>query len=64
MEFNGAFIQLSREKKTSMHFETSLMSLESTMNFTKKITSVVSLMVCTMFNNPIGVKNSIYWTYK
>jgi len=54
----GHLIQLGREKKTSIYFESSLICFESIMDFTKKIQSSVSLIAFIVFSNSIGVENT------
>ena len=37
------------------------MSFESTMDFTKKIPSLLSFIASIVFNNSVRVENYIYW---
>ena len=48
-----------RKKKTSIQFRSLFMSFESVMDFTKKKTSLVSLIASIEFNDSLGL-NSIF----
>ena len=48
-----------REKKTSMHFGSLIKSLESIMDITKKVPSLVGLITSVVPNNLFGVENYI-----
>ena len=54
--------QLVREKKTRMHFGSLIKNLESIINITKKLPSLVNLVTSIEFNNSFRVENHIYWT--
>jgi len=60
--FYGHLAQLWTEKKTRMCLESLFRSMKSSMDFTKKITGLVSLIVFIVFDDLFGVGTFIYWT--
>jgi len=55
IDYNGLFSSMKgKEKKTCMHFMSLLMNFELVIDCTKKIPSLLNLIVSIVFNNPIG----------
>ena len=53
-----------REKKTSMHFESLIMSFESIIDLIKKVQSLMSSVASVVFKNSFEVENHIHWASK
>jgi len=51
-----------RGKKKNMHFRSLVMSFEAIVDITKKVPSLMGLIVFTEYNKSFGVENHIYWT--
>jgi len=51
----GHLVPLWREKKTIIYFGRLHMSFESNLNFTKKITNLLTLIASIVFNNSIRI---------
>jgi len=51
----GPLAKLIREKKTNMHFGSSVMSFKNIINITKKVPSLLSFIASIAFNDSCGV---------
>jgi len=64
MDFNGVFSSIMEEKKTHMYLMEHIYELWNQLwIFTKKIQSLVSLIVSIVFNDLSRVGSYIYWTF-
>jgi len=57
----GCLAWLMREKKTSMHYGTLIMSFKSIIDITKEVPSLESSIASIMFNNLFRMENYIFW---
>ena len=54
--------KLMREKNTSMHFGSLVMTFKSIIDFTKKVPSLMSFATSSAFNDSLGVECHTYRT--
>jgi len=59
MDFNGAFNSINKRKEGKYAFWEHFNGFELTMDFTKEISSLVSLIAFVVLNNSIGVEKCI-----